>query len=301
MDEESIYRCMKYSNMVVNLIGQEVPDRNYNLHDAHVVTPRLIASAARQAGIKTMVHFSAMGATLDPPTPWTKEEAEEYAKKNIILGKSDFLITKYLGEQAVQNEFPDAVIVRPSTLFGICDNFINFYSANGRKGRCVLGTYTVYMWKKGLEAIKRPLFVSDLLDAVEVLMRDKSARGKTYEFYGPHAYLLHDLVEYISNIQRTTLKIEHGLLWRRSFTGYYSGGYKSEDGTLILHDKSNTEYLSDIPSGLPGFEECGISRKKLQSIIDLAPIFLRNTADVTNTELEQSYYAKPIPPQPVLV
>lgn len=63
-----------------------------------------IATAAKKVGVKRLIHVSALGAKEDSP--------------------SEFARTKWRGEQAVREAFPEATILRPSTLFGYEDNLL---------------------------------------------------------------------------------------------------------------------------------------------------------------------------------
>lgn len=63
-----------------------------------------IATGARKAGVRRLIHVSALGA---------KEDAT-----------SEFGRSKWKGEQAVSAAFPGATILRPSTLFGYEDNLL---------------------------------------------------------------------------------------------------------------------------------------------------------------------------------
>lgn len=42
-DEESIRRAVKYSNVVINLVGRDYETKNFKYKDVHVDGPRLLA------------------------------------------------------------------------------------------------------------------------------------------------------------------------------------------------------------------------------------------------------------------
>ena len=73
---------------------------------------RVIAEAAKAAGIDNVVHISAIGA--DP------NSASEYAR------------SKAEGEAAVLAAVPTAVILRPSVIFGVEDEFFNRFATMAR-------------------------------------------------------------------------------------------------------------------------------------------------------------------------
>lgn len=110
-DEASIKKAVKYSNVVVNLIGRHYETRNFSYDDVHVKGARAIARACKEAGVERLIHFSALNADKEP-------------EKFIHLKPIDFFPSKFRGEQAVFEEFPDATIVRPATVFGWFDKFL---------------------------------------------------------------------------------------------------------------------------------------------------------------------------------
>ena len=70
--------------------------------------------------------------------------------------------TKWLGEQAVLEEFPDATIFRPAEMYGDQDTFLNYYFKFGRWG--FWGNMPLY--RKGNFTTKRPLFSNDLASGI---------------------------------------------------------------------------------------------------------------------------------------
>jgi NADH dehydrogenase (ubiquinone) 1 alpha subcomplex subunit 9 len=64
---ESVAKAVKFSNVVVNAAGRDYETRNFKFDDVHVTGARAIAEACRAAGVKRLIHFSALGA--DPNSP----------------------------------------------------------------------------------------------------------------------------------------------------------------------------------------------------------------------------------------
>ena len=60
-----------------------------------------------------------------------------------------------MGEEAVREEFNDAVIVRPSNIYGETDRFLFYYCNDFRRGLT-----SIPLWKKGEMTIKMPVHVS---------------------------------------------------------------------------------------------------------------------------------------------
>ena len=102
-DETSIRKAVKYSNVVINLIGREFETKNFPFKDVHVDGARRIARIAREMGVKRLIHFSALNACRKP-------------KPCILPLGSKLLKSKWEGEMAVREEFPTAVIFRLANL-----------------------------------------------------------------------------------------------------------------------------------------------------------------------------------------
>ena len=91
-----------------------------------------------------------------------------------------------LGEQAVREEFPEAVIFRPADMYGNADRFLRYYAAFWRgqfKG--------MPLWKKGEATIKQPVFVSDVAQAILNAAREVETNGKTYQAVGFVEFFVH--------------------------------------------------------------------------------------------------------------
>lgn len=97
-DERMVERMVSNSNVAINLCGprKRIKDRK-DFEEVNINVPRRIARACRNnPNIIRMIHFSAAGADKNSP--------------------SLDLQTKYYGEQAVLEEFPNATIFRPTTV-----------------------------------------------------------------------------------------------------------------------------------------------------------------------------------------
>lgn len=110
-DEESLAKAVKYSNVVINLVGCDWETKNFKFDDVHVKAARAIARAAKKAGVERLIHFSALNAA-------------EFPEPIILPNGSGFLASKYRGEQAVLEEFPEATIFRPADIYGQEDRFL---------------------------------------------------------------------------------------------------------------------------------------------------------------------------------
>lgn len=179
-DEKSLYSAMEFSNVVINCVGKQSETRNFSFDDVHVEGPRRMARIAREIGVKKFIHLSSLNASPNP-TPIC------------LKNGSQFLKSKYYGELAVKEEFPDAIIFRPSDILGEADNFLNHFTSmlrNRYSRSCPIWDYY-----DGVE--KQPVFVKDLVSGIEKAMFDDSANGKIFQAVGPYRYNFEELIEFI--------------------------------------------------------------------------------------------------------
>ncbi|XP_003747014.1 NADH dehydrogenase [ubiquinone] 1 alpha subcomplex subunit 9, mitochondrial [Galendromus occidentalis] len=180
-DEKSIAAAMQYSNVVINLIGKDQASGNFSLDDVHVKGARSIARLARESGVEKLIHFSALNAAEKP--------------EKLMFAPSKFFSTKWEGEQVVREEFPDAIVFRPSDMYGHEDRFVRYYSGQWRCNYSVMP-----LWKGGRKIYKAPVFVGDVARAVVEAINQKGNEGETYQAVGPKLYELRSLMRYISQL-----------------------------------------------------------------------------------------------------
>ncbi|XP_076630532.1 NADH:ubiquinone oxidoreductase subunit 39 isoform X2 [Colletes latitarsis] len=181
-DEESIIRSIKYSNVVVNLIGRDFPTKNFSMSDVNVEASRTLARLAKQHNVERFIHVSCLNAN-ENPTPLILPEGSEILK------------TKWQGECAVKEEFPEATIVRPSDVYGQEDHFMtNYMSSVRRLAR------RIPLWKKGTVTEKQPVHVSDVAAGIAAIVTNPRTAGKTYQFVGPKRYTLAALIRWFYDI-----------------------------------------------------------------------------------------------------
>jgi len=266
-DEESIRKAMKYSNVVINMVGRDSPTMNFSFKDVHIEGARRLARIAKESGVEKFLHFSSLNATLEPQPFYT-------------YGGSQFLKTKYLGEEAVRSEFPEAIIFRPADIFGQEDRFLGYYMNSMRRS-----LKTVPMWRKGADTIKQPVFVSDIATGVVNAIQDEDAMGQTFDCIGPHRYYLNDLVNYFYRCCRwPEIKISDPLFHPGFKVKTMLDMFIKRTNPTLHTDRFEREFITDQPTGLPTLEDLGVK--------------LTNLEDRANWELkphrQQSYYLESV-------
>ncbi|KAK3932467.1 NADH dehydrogenase [ubiquinone] 1 alpha subcomplex subunit 9, mitochondrial [Frankliniella fusca] len=183
-DEESIRKAVKYSNVVINLIGRDWETKNFKFEDVNVHGARRLARISKEMGVEKFIHLSALNVT---PKPVPK----------MLWNGSGVLRSKYYGEIAVREEFPDAVVLRPALTYGMEDRWLMQHCAMFRpNGK------TFPLYKKGFGITKMPIYVNDVAAAIYEVIKNPDTAGRTYQLIGPHRYVLHDLMVWIMNEQR---------------------------------------------------------------------------------------------------
>lgn len=163
---DSVARALSGSDAVVNLVGR------FDKMDAiQHVGARNVAEAAAAAGVKALVHVSAVGADSASPSRYGKSKGD--------------------GEAAVHASFPSATILRPSIIFGREDQFVNRFA----NLICLLPVVPII---KG-DAKFQPVYVGDVAKAVVAALADPQAHGgKTYELGGPEVISMGGLNRWIA-------------------------------------------------------------------------------------------------------
>src|SRR5829696_7139407 len=164
----SIQAAVQGASAVVNLVGilQESGRQTFDAVQADGA--RTVAEAAAAAGAR-VVHVSAIGA--DPAS------------------KSAYARTKAAGEAAVRQARSDAVIFRPSIIFGPGDSFFNRFASLAR----VLPVLPL----AGADTRFQPVYAADVSEAIGRAVDGEVAGGQVYELGGPEIKTLRELVEYM--------------------------------------------------------------------------------------------------------
>lgn len=165
---ESLLAPANGADAVINLVGILSPSGKQTFRAVQDEGARHVAEAARAAGAKVLIHGSAIGA--DPNSP------SVYAR------------TKAAGEEAVKEVFPDAVITRPSVVFGPEDEFFNRFAALARLSPALplIG---------GGKTKFQPVFVGDVAKAMLAGLTSQAHPGSIYELGGPEILTMKEVME----------------------------------------------------------------------------------------------------------
>lgn len=171
---------------VVNLAGVlHGPD----FKATHVELAQAVVNACRRAGVKRLLHMSALGA--DPGAP------------------SEYLRTKGVGEQAVlAADDLEVTVFRPSVIFGPDDQFLNLFAR--------LAALSPVLALASPEARFQPVYVGDVVKAMLAALDSREAGGKRYDLCGPHEFALRELMQFVcaaTGRRRLIVGLPDGLAW----------------------------------------------------------------------------------------
>lgn len=166
-NRNSIEAAIMDSDYVINLVGILHESGSQTFDKVHNRGAALISEVAAIAGVKGLVHLSAIGADA--------EAASKYSR------------SKAAGEAAVRKNFPKAIIIRPSVVFGPDDLFFNKFAGLAKMFQMlpiICG-----------DSKMQPVYVGDLASAIVNSLADE---GKTYEIGGPTVYTMRELMELVN-------------------------------------------------------------------------------------------------------
>ncbi|QYZ69850.1 complex I NDUFA9 subunit family protein [Neotabrizicola shimadae] len=167
-DDASVRAAMHGADAVVNCVG--ILNRSgRNTFDAvQAEGAARVARIAAELGVKRLVQLSAIGAD--------KASDSEYSR------------TKAEGEAAVLAAFPEAVILRPSVIFGPEDGFFNRFAGMAR--------FTPILPVVGANVKFQPVYVDDVAAAAAKAVAGEAAPG-IYELGGPDVATFRELMHHM--------------------------------------------------------------------------------------------------------
>ncbi len=109
-NEENISKLMKRSSICINLIGILYERKNNQFNLLHSDLPSLLSKLAFKNSLKQFIHLSALGIEL--------------------ASDSKYAMSKLDGEKNVKQNFNNAVILKPSIVYSVDDNFTTNFIDN---------------------------------------------------------------------------------------------------------------------------------------------------------------------------
>lgn len=154
-DDASVRAVTRGADAVINCVGTFDRGGKNNYHAVQDEGATRVARIAAEQGVARFVHLSAIGADKDSPSGYAR--------------------TKAAGEAGILAHMPEAVILRPSIVFGREDQFFNRFARMAR--------FSPFLPVVGAETRFQPVFVDDVAKAAVMGALGTAAPG-IYELGG---------------------------------------------------------------------------------------------------------------------
>lgn len=164
-DDAELTQLVRGHDAVINLVAI-LHGSERDFERVHVELPRRLATACAVAGVKRVLHVSALGAAESAPSMYQRSKAR--------------------GEAELRQVPLDLTVFRPSVIFGEHDRFINLFASLQR-------VFPVMPLARA-DAKLQPVWVDDVACAIVRSLDERSTIGQTVECAGPQVHSLRDLV-----------------------------------------------------------------------------------------------------------
>ena len=172
-DENKIDKLFSEADLCINLIGILYESKKGNtFHNIHAVFPSLLAKLCRKYNLENFLHISALGIN----------EAFD----------SKYANSKLEGEKNIINNFPKAIILRPSVVFSSSDNFSTLFMTLLNR----LPIFPIYYSGKTKFT---PIHCSDLTDIIYHVLFKKT-NSQIIECVGPEVLTFKEILEILLNL-----------------------------------------------------------------------------------------------------
>jgi NADH dehydrogenase len=250
-DDEQLARVLGGADAVINLVAIQHGSAA-EFQRVHVDLPRRLAAACRSAGVRRVVHVSALGVGPDAP--------------------SNYLRSKTAGEQVLKEAGLDLTILRPSVIFGARDQLTNLFAR--------LQAIFPVIPLAGASSRYQPVWVEDVAAAVAACLDRTTTIGQVIECAGPDTVTLAQLVKLAGRAAghaRPVLPLPGAVARLQAMLMELAPGTP-----LMSRDNLDSMKVPNVASGtLPGLESLGIEPASLAAVL---PEYLGTEAGAARLE-----------------
>lgn len=234
-DDDSVRAVLGGADAVVNCVGILNEKGKSTFEALQAEGAARVARLSAEAGITRMVQLSAIGADLE--------------------SDSDYARTKAAGEAAVLEHQPNAVILRPSVVFGPEDQFFNRFASMARFGPMLplVGADTKF----------QPVYVDNVAEAAVIALEGGADPG-IYELGGPEAEDFRSLMQMMLAVIRrrrlvvnTPFWVAKTMAWSLDMLQVASFGLITNN-TLTRDQVRNLSRDNVVSEGARGLADLGI-------------------------------------------
>lgn len=235
-DDAVMARLVAGADAVVNLVAI-LHGGEAQFEHAHVTLPQRLAAACRAAGVRRVIHVSALGASLQAP--------------------SRYLRSKARGESALLAAGLDLTLFRPSVIYGAEDRLLNLFALLQRR--------VPFVPLAGANARFQPVWVNDVAQALARALHDPATIGRSYECTGPEVMTLQDIVRTagrLSGCERPIVPLPHSVATLQAWVMEHLPGEP-----LMSRDNLASMQVPNIATpGAAGLADLGISPARLEDV-----------------------------------
>lgn len=204
---------------------------------------------ASNRGVERFVHVSALDAAFDSPSCWAR--------------------SKMAGEDAVRQAFPAATIIRPATMFGDEDRFLNRLAK-------LTQLLPFYPLVDAETTRQQPVYCDDVANVIMHAVQSDRLAGKTLHLAGPTVYTNKQIVDYVFTQivePSNAYNVPRGLGF-----GMAAAMTMIPNPWMTLDGMRRTTVDIVQPSGTLGFEELGMRPTPMEDIADRYLVRFRKTS-----------------------
>ena len=166
-NEKELSKLLLNSNICINLIGILHEKKNNTFTNIHKNFPDVLSRLCYKNKIEQLIHVSALGVD--------KASDSIYAK------------SKLEGENIIKKNFPSSVILRPSLVYSIDDNFTTSFMR-------LLSFSPVFPLYYSGETKFTPIHVSDMTEIIFQIIKN-NLKSKTIECIGPEIITFKEIMK----------------------------------------------------------------------------------------------------------
>lgn len=254
-EDAELRRVLQGADAVLNLVAI-LHGREADFERVHARLPQRLAQAALAAGVRRLLHVSALGVAADAPSMYLRSKARGEA---VLL------------QAAALPAGLQLTLLRPSVIFGAEDRFLNLFAA--------LQALFPVMPLGGANALFQPVWVGDVAQALLNALHQPSSIGTTYEAAGPQVFTLAQLVKLAgarAGHARPVLPLPGPLARLQALALEFAPG-----GPLMSRDNLDSMRAPNVASGtLPGLAALDIDAHSIAQAGEMESARAHRDADL---------------------